>query len=57
MERETVRPDIVQMRDERDGTMALLDVYIGCSECGRELHADFSYCPNCGGRIDWNEGE
>lgn len=57
MERETVRPEIIQVRDGENGTMSLIDAYIGCPRCGRELSADFSYCPDCGGRIDWDEDE
>lgn len=54
---DTVKPEIIQVRDGENGTMSLIDAYIGCSRCGRELSADFSFCPRCGEYIEWNEDE
>ena len=54
---DTVRPEIIQVRDGENGTMALIEAYIGCSRCGRELSSDFAFCPRCGGLISWEEAE
>lgn len=54
---DTVWPEIIQVRDGEDGTTPLVEAYIGCSRCGRELSADFTFCPKCGGLVLWKEAE
>lgn len=29
--------------------------YGDCSECGAEVNEQYTYCPNCGARLEWNE--
>lgn len=29
----------------------------GCSICKREFYEKFNFCPDCGVKIDWGEGD
>ena len=34
-----------------------LGAYGDCSECGGEVTEQYTYCPNCGAKLDWSWNE
>lgn len=51
------KPAIISQRCGTYKQEPLFESYFGCGKCGRELDPSYVYCPRCGERIEWSEGD
>ena len=50
-------PKVVSLPYDMTCSVPLFNNYVGCPTCEHEVNPDYRYCPNCGQRLAWREGD
>lgn len=50
-------PRVVPVPYDMAYSVPLFSNYVGCPTCEHEVNPNYRYCPNCGQRLAWQEGD